>query len=294
MRYAAIDIGSNAVRLLISDVISGQEKVLFNKVQFVRVPLRLGSSVFTNHRISDTNIIELEKTMIAFKALMDVYHVISYMACATAAMREAENGAEITKYILKKTGIDIKIIDGKKEARLIHNTHIAEELNGHLSYLYIDVGGGSTEVTLFSDNEIIASNSFQIGTVRILCGMDVDAVTKQMKHWLKKHIADKQDIIGIGTGGNINKIFKLSGKKENKTLSRNEIKKIYNHLSQFTLEERINILGLNEDRADVILPAAKIFLNITKWAGINEMIVPKLGLADGIVHALYEQHQANK
>lgn len=289
MRYAAIDIGSNAVRFLVSEVIENHHHIDFHKTLFIRVPIRLGSSVFTKQKVAEESVVDLEKAMQAFRHLMDVYKVVDYKACATAAMREASNGKEVVERIYKRSNIKIDIIDGKLEASLIHTTHIAEELDAENTYMYIDVGGGSTEITLFYDNHIVASSSFPIGTIRLLVQDNIEPAWDDLKHWLKQHLNNHRHVVGIGTGGNINKIAKMIGRKEGKALSRNDIKNLYNYISGFTYDERISILGLNPDRADVIVPAAKIFLTIMKHADIEEMIVPKLGLVDGIIHMLYEK-----
>jgi exopolyphosphatase/guanosine-5'-triphosphate,3'-diphosphate pyrophosphatase len=292
LRYAAIDIGSNAGRLLIASVQENEKSFIFKKDVFVRVPLRLGENAFTLKKLSDKKVIELEKTIAAFKNLIDVYQVVDYRACATAAMREASNGDEIIKKIHSQTGVDLKIIDGKMEAELIYNIHVAEQLDKGKDYLYIDVGGGSTELTLFSDNTLRASNSFPIGTIRLLLNDVDDNKWEAMRLWLKSYIGDAHNtLVGIGTGGNINKIAKMIGKKESKAIEYRDLKAIYNYLKTFTVEERVLKLSMNEDRADVIVPAGKIFLNVMKWANIEELYVPQLGLVDGIVHHLAEKHR---
>lgn len=292
MKLGAIDIGSNAVRLLITEVIENNSGGEFKKVAFVRIPLRLGQIAFTKHILPTTKITELEKTLTAFHNLLDVFEVKDYMACATAAMRELKNGPEVIEHLKNKTGINLNIIEGKKEAELIYNIHVAENLDPDKNYLYIDVGGGSTELTLFSENHICASNSFPIGTLKMLLNQVREADWEILKNWVKENLRDtNRTLVGIGTGGNINKIAKLSEKKETKGLSYNNIKGTLNYLSNFTLEERISKLKLNPDRADVIVPAAHIFLSIMKWAKITEVYVPRLGLADGIIHFLYEKHK---
>jgi exopolyphosphatase/guanosine-5'-triphosphate,3'-diphosphate pyrophosphatase len=292
VRYAAIDIGSNAGRLLITSVVENEKTILYKKDVFVRVPLRLGENAFSLKRLSSKNILELEKSIVAFKNLIDVYEVKDYMACATAAMREAVNGNEVIQKIFQQTGVALTIIDGKREAELIYNTHVADDLDKGMDYLYVDVGGGSTEITLFSNNVLKASNSFPIGTLRLLFNEVDDAKWNAMRAWLKEHIGDSdRTVVGIGTGGNINKIAKMIGKKESKAILYNDLKAIYTYLKTFSVKERILKLNMNEDRADVIVPAGKIFLNIMKWAEIEELYVPQLGLVDGIVHYLSEKHQ---
>lgn len=295
MNFAAIDIGSNAGRLLITSVVDNGKDFVFKKDVFVRVPLRLGENAFTLQKLSDKKIIELEKTIVAFKNLIDVYDVKEYAACATAAMREVSNGTEIIQNIYKTTGVQLNIIDGKKEAELIYNTHVAENLDKNKDYLYIDVGGGSTEITLFSKNKLVASNSFPVGTIRLLLNGSQEAVWEQIRFWLREHVGENNgSIVGIGTGGNINKIAKLIGKKDGKAINYSDIKATYAYLKAFTFEERIMKLNMNADRADVIIPAGKIFLNIMKWANIFEIYVPRLGLVDGIIHHLAEKHRKVK
>lgn len=288
MRFAAIDVGSNAVRLLISEVYDGQLYVEFKKVLFVRVPLRLGVAVFSENKLSKSKTTDLIKVIAAFKNLIDVSQVDEMMACATAAMREAQNGKEVLKKIKAETGVKIELIEGTKEAEIIYSNHIAEQLNDTSPYLYIDVGGGSTELTLFSNGKIIDSNSFPIGTIKMLYDKISEKQWNEVKTWIKG-LKDYKNIIAIGTGGNINKIFKLIGKKENKSISIDEIREKTEFLESLSLKDRIEKLGLNEDRADVIVPAGKIFINIMKWGAIENVHVPRIGLADGIIHHLYEK-----
>ena len=291
MKFAAIDIGSNAVRLLFSQVFEGKKANTFKKDALFRVPLRLGEDVFVNNRISQEKTSELVDTMIAFKHLIKAYKPESYMACATSAMREAENRDEVVKLISKKSGIDLEIIDGKKEADIIYSNHIAENLDKKGNYLYIDVGGGSTELTLISKTRIANSQSFNIGTVRFLKKKDLKSEWNKMEKWLKENESQYSSIEGIGSGGNINKIFSISGIKAGKPLQLKTIKKIFNELNSHTLEERITKLGLRPDRADVIIPAANIFISVMKWAKIKNLYVPQVGLSDGIIHVLYEKQK---
>jgi exopolyphosphatase / guanosine-5'-triphosphate,3'-diphosphate pyrophosphatase len=294
MKFAAIDIGSNAVRLLLSRIIENGSEPIFKKESLIRIPIRLGEDSFTQQRISEEKKNNLIKTMIGFKHLIEAYEAVDYIACATSAMREAVNGKEIAELIKQKSGINLEIIDGKREAYVINSNHIEKELDASRSYLYIDVGGGSTELTLFSNNESITSRSFDIGTVRLLKDLVYKESWKQMKKWIKESTAEFQPISGIGSGGNINKIFRLSRKNEGKPLSLKNIKDIYQYLSTFTLDQRIKILGLKPDRADVILPAAEIYLSVMKWARIKRMYVPQIGLSDGLIHILYERQKQNK
>lgn len=291
MKFAAIDIGSNAVRLMLSRVIENGKQPFFKKESLIRIPIRLGEDSFTQKRISEEKKNNLLKTMIGFKHLIEAYEAVDYLACATSAMREAENGQEIVKRIKTESGIDLEIINGKREADIINSNHVEKGLDTNRSYLYIDVGGGSTELTLFSKTESITSRSFDIGTVRLLQNLVPKASWKEMKKWIKENTADFQPLFGIGSGGNINKIFRLSGKSEKKPLTYKNINRIYDYLNSFSLEQRINVLNLRPDRADVILPAAEIYLSVMKWAKIKQMFVPQIGLADGLIHILYEKYK---
>ncbi|SFH47923.1 Ppx/GppA phosphatase family protein [Pedobacter insulae] len=286
LRYAAIDIGSNAVRLLIADI-SGKS---FKKNTLVRVPLRLGDDAFIDHQISPKKIEDLIKTMIAFKNLMDVYHVNAYLACATSAMREAENGQEIVKMIKHETGIDLEIIEGQREANIIYSNHIEQNLDVKKSYLYIDVGGGSTELSVFVNKQPLASKSFNIGTIRMLDNQDKEETWSEMQAWIKSHTKNLKNLAGIGTGGNINKLFRMSGEKDDMPLTYLKLKELYNQLNSYSLKERITLMKLNQDRADVIIPACEIFLTLMKWAGIKQIYVPKVGMVDGIINLLIEEH----
>ncbi|MET2985722.1 Ppx/GppA phosphatase family protein [Aureibaculum conchae] len=283
-KYAAIDIGSNAVRLLVANVIEKENSTAqYRKSSLVRVPVRLGADSFTVGTISKNSINRMINTMKAFKLLMDVHGVEKYKACATSAMREAENGQEVVEKIHKETGVNIDIINGKTEAAIISATDLNELILGKKSYLYVDVGGGSTEITLFSKGKVIASKSFKLGTVR-----QIDKeINKKIKMWVEEHSAGISKIALIGSGGNINKIFKMSGRPEGKPLSYIYMKAHYKFLKQMTYEQRITELGLNPDRADVIIPASKIYLNAMKWSGASTIFVPKIGLADGIIKALH-------
>lgn len=290
LRYAAIDIGSNAVRLLIADITQNEKGYGFKKNTLVRVPLRLGDDAFLDHQISAKKIDDLIKTMSAFKNLMDVYHVSKYLACATSAMREAENGAEIIKTIKAKTDIDLEIIEGQREANIIYSNHIEQNLDSKKNYLYIDVGGGSTELSVFVNKQPQASKSFNIGTIRILDNQDKDETWDEMKDWVKANTKDLKNLAGIGTGGNINKLFRMSGEKEDMPLTFLKLKTMYNELNSYSLKERISLLKLNQDRADVIIPACEIYLTLMKWTGIKQIYVPKVGMVDGIINLLIEEN----
>ncbi|MDE3741226.1 Ppx/GppA phosphatase family protein [Maribacter polysaccharolyticus] len=288
LKFAAIDIGSNAIRLLINNVIEEKgKKTTFTKSELVRVPVRLGEDSFTVGEISEENAERIIKSMKAFQLLMEVNRVEKYMACATSAMREANNGMEIIDKVRREVGIKIDLIDGKREAEIIASTDLKQLIQKDQAYLYIDVGGGSTEFTLFDEGEIKASKSFKLGTVRLLNNMVGEATWKKLEDWIKLHTADTEHISIIGSGGNINKLHKMSGRKEGQHLSYVWLNAQYNFLSSLSYEERISELGLNTDRADVIIPATRIFLMATKWSGAKKIYVPKIGLSDGIIKSLY-------
>lgn len=292
MKFAAIDIGSNAVRLLFGNVYEGAAEPIFKKADLVRVPLRLGDDAFLHKRISDAKADKLITVMKSFRHLINFYEVTDFRACATSAMREAVNGPEIVARVKKETGITIEIIDGKTEAQIIYSNHIAESLDKNYDYLYIDVGGGSTEITLFSKEQVVTSRSFNIGTIRMLNDLVSREQWNEFKNWVKETTKDhRRPLIAIGSGGNINKIFKMSRKKQNRPLSYSKLKAIYDMLDAFTLDERIKILGLNPDRADVIIPASRIFLTVMKTAETDKLLVPQIGMADGLIHLLYEAYR---
>lgn len=287
-RYAAIDIGSNAMRLLVSNIVEQEGKeTQFNKSSLVRVPIRLGQDVFTVGEISDENIERMIDAMKAYKLLMKVHKVEHYKACATSAMREADNNREIVEIIQREADIDIDIIDGKKEASIIASSDLKEYIATDKTYLYVDVGGGSTEFSLFSNGKIIASKSFKNGTVRMLNNMVNEIVWTEIEKWIKTHTAPFDEITLIGSGGNINKLFKMTGKQQDKPLTFLGLNAQFSMLNKMTYDERIAELGLNPDRADVIIPATKIYLNAMKWSGARHLYVPKIGLSDGIVKAMY-------
>ncbi len=290
MRYAAIDIGSNAVRLLIADIIENNHSVSFKKNTLVRVPLRLGDDAFLDHRLSDRKRADLLKTMQAFRHLMDVYKVVDYQAFATSAMREAKNGEEIAAQIKAETNIELEIVNGQKEASIIYSSHVEENIDKSKNYLYIDVGGGSTELSLFSAGELWASKSFNIGTIRMLDNQDTEESWKDMTDFLRENTRPFKLVSGIGTGGNINKLYRMSDEKEGSPLSFGKLKSLYQYLSSFSLKDRINVLGLNQDRADVIIPACEIYMTVMKAANIKNIYVPTVGLVDGIIQTLIEKH----
>jgi len=287
-KYAAIDVGSNAMRLLVANIIEEDGKeTQFSKSALVRVPIRLGQDAFTVGEISEENIDRMVDAMKAFKLLMKVHKVEKYMACATSAMREAYNGKEVIEIIKKKADVKIEIIDGKKEAAIIASSDLHSLIKTDKTYLFVDVGGGSTEFTLFSDSKMIVSRSFKAGTVRLLNDMVHDVVWDEIEKWIRTNTEEYDEVTLIGSGGNINKLFKMSGKSQDKPLSYIYMNSQYAFLNSLTYEQRISELGLNSDRADVIIPATRIYLNAMKWSGARNIYVPKIGLADGIVKAMY-------
>lgn len=290
MRLAAIDIGSNAARLLITEVVeTNNGKPQFNKINLVRVPLRLGFDVFELGEISKGRRQMIMETMKAYAHLMKAYEVEHFRACATSAMRDARNSADIIRKVKLETGIEIEIISGDKEATMINQSHIAEGLDKNHNYLYIDVGGGSTELTFFSNGKMQYRESFNIGTIRLLKQQIHDTVWDEMRDHLKQNTKSSLPICAIGSGGNINKVFSLSKKKEGKPLTLQLLKDYHKEFSNYSVEELIRIYKLREDRADVIVPALLIYINVMKWADIEEIYVPKIGLADGLVQSLYEE-----
>ena len=287
-KYAAIDIGSNAMRLLIANIVEENGKeTQFSKSSLVRVPIRLGQDAFTVGEITEDNIERMVDAMKAFKLLMKVHRVEKYLAFATSAMREAYNGREVVELIKKKADIKIEIIDGKKEAAIIASTDLKFLLKTDETYLYVDVGGGSTEFSLFNDGKMMVSKSFKIGTVRLLNNMVNDIVWQEIEKWIRTNTNDYEQVTLIGSGGNINKLFKMSGKLQEKPLSYMYVNAQYASLNALSYEQRISELGLNADRADVIIPAIKIYLNAMKWSGARNIYVPKIGLSDGIIKAMY-------
>jgi exopolyphosphatase / guanosine-5'-triphosphate,3'-diphosphate pyrophosphatase len=288
LKLAAIDIGSNAARLLITEVTTDDKnKPSFNKISLIRVPLRLGFDVFETGKISRGKIELLLNTMKGFSNLIKAFQVISYKACATSAMRDAANASEIISLIKNETGIEIEVITGSQEASFVFENHIAENMDKDHSYLYIDVGGGSTELTFYSNNSLIFKDSFNIGTIRLLKKAVPDETWDEMKNDIKLKTKGQKQVTAIGSGGNINKIFSLSKRKDGKPLSLELLRDYYKELSNVSLEDRINIYKLREDRADVIVPALQIYINVMRWAGATEIYVPKIGLADGLVQHLW-------
>lgn len=287
-KYAAIDIGSNAVRLLIANIIEQKGKTaLFKKSSLVRVPIRLGADVFLNQQISKENEIRLIDTMNAFRLLMQAHKVTVYKACATSAMREAENGNEVAELISKACNIKIDVINGEEEAAIIAATDLNQYIDANKTYLYVDVGGGSSEFSVIHQGKTVASKSFKIGTVRLLNDIVQKEAWFELEQWIKSSTSDYEKVDLIGTGGNINKIFKISGKAANKPLTYFYLTSFYNMLQTYSYEERITEMDLNQDRADVIIPAARIYLSAMKWSGAKDIYVPKIGLSDGIIKSAY-------
>ncbi|MBT8295764.1 MAG: rod shape-determining protein [Gramella sp.] len=293
--YAAIDIGSNAVRLLISTITEKEGMdTNFRKTSLVRVPIRLGADVFLKQKVSEKNRLRVIDTMHAFSLLMRSHGVERYKAFATSAMREAKNALEIAKTVKENSGIEIEVIDGSHEAAIIAATDLHALIQDDCNYLYVDVGGGSTEYTMYSNGKTVASRSFKVGTVRMMEDLVEHRTWEEMQLWVKETTKDYDNIDLIGSGGNINNIFKTSGKKEGKPLSLKYLKDYDEKLNSYTYEERITELDLKNDRADVIIPASKIYVNSMKWARANWIYVPKIGLADGIIKSLYNETKRKK
>ncbi len=295
MILAAIDIGSNAARLLITETSFYKDGTVdFTKLNLLRIPLRLGMDVFDKGYVSDEKKKKLIETLKTYKLLMNIYDVQAFKACATSAMRDAANGPEILREIKEETGLDINIISGDEEANIIYETHIAENLNRTKSYMYIDVGGGSTEITMFSQNQIQFKQSFNIGTIRLLNNKVTDEQWDLMKRYVKTYARTCQPLEAIGTGGNINKIFSISKRKEGRPLSLQLLRDYYKELSSVPMAERKHLYHFHDDRADVIVPALQIYTSVMRWANAEEIYVPKIGLADGLIKVLYAELTAAK
>lgn len=295
MILAAIDIGSNAARLLINEAsIYKDGSVDFTKLNLLRIPLRLGFDVFDRGAVSDEKKKKLVDTLKVYKQLMDIYNVEAFQACATSAMRDASNGPAILESILAETGMRVRLISGQEEANIIYETHIAEKLSDNKSYLYIDVGGGSTEVTLFSQGHTIFKESFNIGTIRLLHNKVTEEQWEHMKWFIKTYARDYQPLEAIGTGGNINKVFSISKRKDGKPLSLELLKDYHKELSNTPIDERKHLYQFRDDRADVIVPALQIYIAIMRWALAEEIYVPKIGLADGLIKILYQEMSGKK
>lgn len=291
MILAAIDIGSNAARLLVSDVMPYKDGTVdYTKLNLLRIPLRLGFEVFESGIISAEKTKMVIDTMKVYRLMMDIYKVEHFKACATSAMRDAQNGTEIIRMVKEETGIDIDIISGSEEANIIYETHIAENINSQEAFLYIDVGGGSTELTMFHKGNIIFKESFNIGTIRLLNNLVTDAQLDHFKWFVKNHTKDMTNVTAIGSGGNINKVFSLSKTKEDRPLKLELLKDYHKELAAASIEERMHLYNIRRDRADVIVPALQIYTSVMRWAGAQEIYVPKIGLADGLIRMQYSKY----
>ena len=293
MKLAAIDIGSNAIRFQVSSVLDNSQHVLFKKLEYVRFPLRLGHDVFSTGRISAKSMEKFRKLMKAYKLLIELYEVDDYMFCATSAMRESENGQELASQVLEELGITIHVIDGNREAELI-NRAISSYLTDK-TYLHIDVGGGSTELNLYVRGNKIKTRSFKIGSVRVLEHHDSPVMWEDMEHWVRENVKKSYGkVTAVGTGGNISKIFELANKKAGTTISLNKVKDVRAMVDTLTIDDRIYKLQMNPDRADVIIPASDIYIKVMEWAHAASILVPEVGLKDGIMLYLYEKNIRQK
>lgn len=291
MKFAAIDIGSNAIRLLIEEVHSDEGRYHIEKVSLTRVPVRLGEDVFTNGKVSKERIAQLVKTMKAFRLLMEVHNTKIVRACATSAMREARNRKMIIEKVKTEAQIQIEVLSGDEEANLIFSNYFTQNLKTRGNYLYIDVGGGSTELTLIKNGRRIKGQSFELGTVRMLSGAIDKTVWERARRWIQSSLKESEHITAIGTGGNINTVFKIAGKKPSQMIHLEEIRDQYRLLKKFTVEQRITKLKMKPDRADVIIPACEIYMRLMQYGRIEQMIVPKIGLADGVILDLFSRWQ---
>ena len=286
MKIAAIDIGSNAARLQISAVLKDGIYTSFKKVEYVRFPLRLGHDVFTYGTLTPESQERTIKLMQCYKLLLELHEVESYMACATSAMRESANGHEVVERIAQETGIKIHIIDGSKEAELINNVVVQALVDGQ--YLHIDVGGGSTELNLYFNRQKVASKSFKIGSVRLLEGKESKGAWHKMERWIEENVDNYEPVKAVGTGGNISKLFNLVSKTSDNATSIEELTRMRDYIASFCQEDRVHKLRLNADRADVIIPASDLYISVMKWSGASEILVPDLGLKDGIIQLVYD------
>ncbi|MGU3376116.1 Ppx/GppA phosphatase family protein [Chryseobacterium sp. M5A1_1a] len=294
MKIAAIDIGSNAARLLINEVKVNNNKPEFIKLNLLRIPLRLGMDVFTIGKIGAEREKMVVDSMKIFSDLMKIYKVDHYRACATSAMRDAANGKGIIERVKEASGINIEIISGDEEATLIYENHVAEGLDKEFAYLYIDVGGGSTELTFYENDKMVYEKSFNIGTIRLLNNLVTTDNWKEMKDEIKDNIVSKKPIVAIGSGGNINKVFSMSKTKDGKPMSSSHLKKVYKEFNELSVEERMTKHSLREDRADVLVHALSIFNNVMSWSDINRIFVPKISVADGLIQNIYSQLKDKK
>ena len=291
LRFAAIDIGSNAIRLLLSAVFNNETGPVFKKMTLVRMPIRLGRDAFLTGEISDQKTLELVTAMKGFQHLINAYAPLAIMACATSAMRVAENGPQVCRQIQLETGINVDIISGKREAEILFKNRREAILHKDEPSMFVDVGGGSTEITVYLEGKAITSESFNIGTVRVLEDVVPKSDWKQLKNWLQTHTEAYPQISAIGSGGNINKTFRLAGGKSGKPISYKQLKDIATYLEGFTNDQRVTDLGMRPDRADVILPALTIYRRVMKWGHAEQIFVPILGLADGMIHILYQKYR---
>ena len=287
-KFAAIDIGSNAIRILIANIIETEDDVVFQKNSLIRSPVRLGEDSFTFGEISSKSLKRFVNTMKAFKLLMKIHEVSHYKAYATSALREANNSSHVINTVMKKVGIKVEIIDGTKEAEIISNSKTSEFINTQKTFLFVDVGGGSTEFTFINEGNHIVSKSFKIGTVRLINNLIDDRVWVGIEKWIKKNSMKYDKITLMGSGGNINKLFKLSNIKEGKPLSKIKLSQLFNELEKLNYEHRILKFELNPDRADVIVPAARIYLKALEWSGGQKIYVPRFGLSDGMIKYMYK------
>lgn len=294
MKIAAIDIGSNAARLLINEVKVNNKQPEFIKLNLLRIPLRLGMDVFTHGEIGPEREKMVIDSMKIFSDLMKIYKVDHYRACATSAMRDAKNGQDIIDQVSKTSGIDIEIISGDEEATLIYENHVAEGLDKEFAYLYIDVGGGSTELTFYENDKMMYEKSFNIGTIRLLNNLVTADNWYEMKQEVKKNIISKKPIVAIGSGGNINKVFSMSKTKDGKPMSLAHLKKVHKEFDELSVDERMTKHNLREDRADVLAHALKIFNSVMAWSDINRIFVPKISVADGLIHNIYSKLHEKK
>lgn len=290
MKFAAIDIGSNALRLLVASVSKSEGNLPLKKIALTRVPVRLGEDVFTEGRIGDHKIQQLIKTLEAYKLLMDVHEVVDYRACATSAMREAENGEEVARALKERTGVHVERIDGRTESELIVSTYLKKLSDSGQDFLYIDVGGGSTEVTRIEDGKARESRSFPIGTVRILEDRVSEEDWEALREWSRSLKEKAGALSALGTGGNINKLCKLIGSKKEKPIELKKLEKMAKKLKKRSYQERMEDFDLKPDRADVIVPASDIYLTVLRESEVDNIVVPKVGLADGIITQLYSEH----
>jgi exopolyphosphatase/guanosine-5'-triphosphate,3'-diphosphate pyrophosphatase len=290
-KYAAVDIGSNAIRVLISNVIKNEKgNIFFSKNALVRVPIRLGQDSFTSGNISNTNIKKLLDAIKAFKLIINLHNVVHFNVYATSAIREASNHSHVVQLIKNKTGIEIEVIDGKKEAKLISSLNLFQGLNKQSNFLYVDVGGGSSEFSIIQNGKRIEEKSFKIGTVRILNNLVSDLLWDEVKNWIIDKTKKFDSLLMLGTGGNINKIHKITETKDGEPISLLTIKNLHKKMSSITYNQRIIDYELNPDRADVILPALKIYIRTMQWGGVHKIFVPKIGLADGMIQELYKSN----